>query len=1260
MTYSNYTFDPNQYPLESGVRLLEASAGTGKTFSLAHLVLRLIAEKEYLIDEMLVISFTNATASEIKSKISSRLSMTLRSLEDYKDESKQNMLDDVMVQWLKKNANNETKRIHMANLLLQALERIDYTDITTIHGFCSRTIRREAIHTGSQFNPQPLTEEDNQILMFEVVHEYWREQILELRPDQIKGLLTTGLSVNSLVKYLSKIESDPSRKLKLKTNKFENLPSLADQFDSCVNTCWEEFINCWSNFGIELEQYLRNKAVMWKEKGVTNIKPFSPNPKRDRAKEVTEWIKTYSPKIKDGTNQTSISYDDIRRNLLLRDYFHPIKISEIEKKNNLDLSPLFNPSLQKAIADLWDKPAELIWEHALNWSQLKLIETKKRRGLITYSDQLRALDPGKDNDLTNSSELLLEKLRLKYKIVLVDEFQDTDPVQWRIINNAFGNSTKHFLLMVGDPKQSIYKFRGGDISTYHKAKSLASRIDSLITNYRASPELMQGLNTLMKTGLKNSCLEIPTLIAASKETPISLTKRTAPIEILNLSIKTPESTSTRPDLLSKTKIEEYIPTIVTTSIIELLEAHKEEITPEDICVLVNSHEQAESIRRVLTKSNLPTRLINKGDIFETEAAKVLQIFLDCLSNPSNTNNINLLACSPLIQWDLEKLKASDTNEGIDQLVLKCIELSKRVKTIGLLGCLSDLVESKNIADLSERGRLLGDLQQCAEIVQEEMHLNNHNSLKTARWFRQQRQSSIETIPEHRRPNSDIEENAINIITIHRSKGLQYKIVICPYLWQSPPIPKGPLWKPNNSEFWHFSLTPDWCDGGKFMEESINDSIAEAERLAYVALTRSQKKLIIIWSLASNQENNPLKYLLFGNNSIYGDSNDFNEQKMRSWINCQEGNIQVRTLTDIPKSKSWNPPKIVNDLSIGPRPKRLLDTSWGRYSYSTWISTIDSPDKNMKISDSYETGRDIDEDDVPTINVPSQKSTENLSVGNFNQSPLAEFPVGPIAGDCLHRILEKLSFEAPITDLLTTNLIKDELARSGIDLSMTTNVQQSLQRLMEIPVIKGTNEFKFNQLNSCRRISELKFDLSLSLEGKPITSKDLVKVFRENPKGKYGSKYADSLREINITSRGFLTGSIDLVFTDNDDIKNARWWIADWKSNWIGERDKATEKNFCSPSNYTKEALDKQMYSHHYPLQAHLYLVALHRYLNWRLDNYNPKIHLGGYMYIFLRGLPSIEEFYNLEDNANVPGLIIEKTPLERVISLDRLIRRGGE
>ncbi len=1253
-----YPFGANAYPLDPGLRLIEASAGTGKTFAIAHLVLRLIAEKKIPITEILVVTFTEAAANELKARISKRLENALKGIESVNNEVVAE--DKILLEWLTKQREDSQNRQQIICLLANALENIDIADVTTIHGFCRRTLKREAL---LGFFPIDLKiEGDDHKLIFEVAHEYWQTHILGLSPYDIKGIDDAGISPEKLAIQLLKLDNEPSLVFEAKDIEFTE--PLIDQFDKWILEFWTDFCLLWKNFGTDLEEGFKEIASEWKTQGALDTKPFSPKPIKDREQIITEWIKDMNISHQEGRP----TYADIRNQTLIEKYYHPAVFNDVACRCGNEDYELINPKLQKAFSQLWDGPAEKTWAHALKWCLINLSERRVKNGTTSYAGLLKALDPGPKHSekfLLDHESIppLIQRIRSRYKAALIDEFQDTDPVQWRILKATFGDSKLHLLLMVGDPKQAIYKFRGGSLNTYLSARKHVDHIHILRENFRTSEDLMNGINNLMSKGLLRSSLNVPTLYPQIKEESLPLSKGDYPLQILTMEDSFIKEDSIDLPLPTKSSLEEKISIAIGNKVLELLQSYDNELTPDEICILVNRHEQAKSIREGLISLGIPTRLISQGDIFSSEAGEVLQRFLDCLANKGNTKNLKLVACSPLIQWNAEELRRANEDGRIDLLAIKFRKLADDLPKKGLITCLSELLEGQNLANLSLRGRILTDLFQCARLVEEVIHLQCLDAYGASRWLMHQRLQQSETVPDDRQPHSDMEENAINIMTIHRSKGLEFKVVICPYLWQTSPKEHGPLWRLEHANSWLLSTNSRWGEGKFAAKEAWLESLKESERLAYVAFTRARCQLILLWTRCLNQEGNPLATFLFGPEAINANIADLTMEKMYKWIKKNNIKSTIKTANQKIIDGKWKPIKQSGNILLGPKPKRLLETSWGRSSYSRWISNENSFDYiNLIEPYEIEEGRDIDQQISQEIGTESENIIyPTISHQSFksiwsSKGPLADFPCGSGAGDCLHKILEKIDFTQSLTNADTEKIIEDELSKSGFSKDLKNGVQKGLERTLYTELSGSVGNLRLKELSSRRRLSELSFDLPIAQASNPIRSSDLSSVFTKNPEYNFGKEYSKQIRDLKICSNGFFTGSIDLVFTDKEDINKARWWVADWKSNWLGKRDENGEVISCGPIDYIKPKMEKQMIIHHYPLQAHLYLLALHRFLKWRLRNYSPERNLGGYIYIFLRGLPSREEILENSSHEDIPGLFIEPAPIERILELDNLFR----
>ncbi|WP_413684170.1 UvrD-helicase domain-containing protein [Prochlorococcus sp. MIT 1011] len=1252
-------FQPNKYPLSNGIRLIEASAGTGKTFSLSHLVLRLLTEKEYSINEILVVSFTEATASEIKARIIERLILALKIIESTNTTVKPYKVDNVLNEWVELNITSKERALYIASLLLEALERIDNADITTIHGFCSKTLRREAIENGNNLNPT--IEKDSNSLINEIVEEYWKKEILEIEISELKGLFKSNFNRKNLIEVLSSLDNDPNNSFKQTFNDLKIEESLSTQLNNYIESLWIKFKTIWEEKGQELEDSFIEIAKDLRSLGIKDTKPYSSKPRKNRYELLSNWIEEYKEKKRP-------SYEDIQNQNLINKYFHPKNIYQLDMKHKIDSCSKEMELILDTIGDLYDSPCEFAWEHALLWTKRELEKRKSKKGLINYSDLLKLLDPKNLNSNEIKDEVnpnnIYRNLEQRYKVALIDEFQDTDPVQLRLLKKAFGNRSSHLLLMIGDPKQAIYSFRGGSLNTYMKAREACDQIHYMNANYRSTKHLILSLNKLFLDGLIRSNLSTQELNPCSQEDLLKLNGIKEPFKILNLIDNNQKEKAQRIKLDSKSKIEDKIPKVIGSYLLGLLSNNPKDLNPSDICILVNRHDQAKNIHSYLSKIKIPSQLLSNENIFTREGAQILQIFINCIVSPHNQQTLALLACSELMQWKKEKLIKSKIDGDFDSLSSKFYDLSKLFPTIGLLGCLSNFLEGKSIADLSNRGTLLGDLYQSSQLVDEQIHRQKLNALRASQWLSSQRFQSTEQIPEEYQPNSAISNSSVNIITIHKSKGLQFKIVICPYLWQKPPDRKSHLWKDNQNLL--ISKKYKWNKKYSSYQDFIRkESLNEAERLAYVAFTRAKKQLIVLWANAAGQEGNPLSGFLFGSESINLKIEDHTKEMMENSFTKRELKVDIQDIKTIETNKTWIQPKSEVKFSLGAIPTHQFENSWGRYSFSKWITQKNDElipkDLSDELNEDHEFKDEIEDisfQEIDNVLVEKGQSIDRLEDQKWSkESPIGNFPRGPIAGTCLHKILERIDFNDIENQLKVSTIIKEELNIVNISNSFIEPINILLKRIANIPLGGPLGNFKMKNLNSKSSIKELKFDIPICHEANPINTLELSSIFREDVQNKYGSDYINKLIDLKIHSSGFLTGSIDLVFADNPNHKIAKWWVLDWKSNWIGSLLSKEHSSSCGPSNYSISRMDEEMYHHHYPLQAHIYLLALHRFLNWRLPDYSPQKHLGGYIYVFLRGLPDKEELEEKNFLQWTPGLIVEAAPIERIKKLDLLIKR---
>ena len=1258
-------FNANSFPLDPGLRLLEASAGTGKTFALAHLVLRLVAEAELSLAQVLVVTFTDAAAAELRDRIGQRLQQALACLQ----EPSLDPPDPVLATWLKP-LMAQTKPLQ-ARLLL-ALEELDSADITTIHGFCRRTLQRQALEAG--LPPALQLESDSGPLVRQIAHDYWHQQVLPLPDHLFEGLRSRLKGPESLEPLLLQLDGDPALQLDPLPADLDGGAPLAPQLEAFWSVCWQQFRDRWSSQGQALEGNLRSAAAEWRALGAKTTTPYSPKPTKDRVGLLEGWIQAMGE---------AGHYGATSAQELLTTYFHPgafLKVARPIEAPAKGEPSLPNPELMQAIAALVEGPTERLLLHACHWGRAQIKQRRQRSARLGFAQLLEGLDPGEA-----SSTALLAAVGERYGAALIDEFQDTDPIQWRILSRAF-TPTQHRLVMVGDPKQAIYRFRGGELATYLQARSCAAAdggISGLRDNYRSAPGLIQALNRLMAPGLRRSKLAVPPVEAKATKGTLNLDADEHPLKLLWLGGSRPAGTKAP----SRSALEQALPEQIAAYCAQLLgrglvleqgeQSHR--LTAGDLCLLVSTHGQAEALRQALEHWGIASRLVSKGDVLESPGAEALQRFLDALADPANPNRLRLLAASPLLGWSPEQL-VQTSPEGWSELAGRVGLLAEQLPRRGLLGVLGSLLQTRGLAELSLGGRLLADLQQSAELVQECLHTDHLSPAAAADWLRRRRLDPDRLVPEAHQPHSDVVDAAVSVVTVHRSKGLEYPVVICPYLWQAP-SGQGPgaqrlgvRWHPS----WHrdgepgldLHLNRHWGIGYQAHHHQLQADLEERERLAYVAATRAMHLLVLAWGPAHDQEGNPLHPWLFSEEPLPtvgpgAPDGSYHQRSDAEWHLLLEGEIAGRGLPiELLEPTTTTPGKPLpssnlerKPLSSGPVPRRSFDTIWGRSSYTSWTHG-----SHGAAPEALEEGRETDGQSLETDLAATTLEATNLELPNpepwSEQGPLATFPRGANAGDCLHRILEQLDYQQPARTPANLALVERELQRSGIATTNTDAVILGIEQLLATPFGGPLGSFQLNHLAVDARLNELNFDLTIGR----VTAQDLKAAFADHPGGSFGTSYANSLGQLAVMSEGFLTGSIDLVFRAPGLDGQVRWWVADWKSNWLGERDNQGQPLACGPRHYGPAAMVELMAANHYPLQAHLYLVALHRYLGWRLPHYKPEQDLGGYAYVFMRGAPgSGDASHSLANSGGVvPGMFLESAPLERVLALDRALTRPSE
>ena len=1204
--------DINNIKLENSLSLIEASAGTGKSFTLSHMVLRTIFEKRINPENILLLSFTNNTCNELRTKIEERIIK----LENYITNNKEDNIDITLINWYKDLIKNIYKENNIIPIINNIKNDINKLTITTFHGFCKKIIDDYNIELST-----PLSSHiDNNIdqLYIDIINDLWIEEYFHLDSEIIKSIENKKIST----KYNNKEINIINKKLFIKLlkeidqeNIYEYKINDIDKGDineflkEYLFKAWEEFCKEWHNNGENLFNELVKFGKSIEEKGFKS-RIYSGNP-RNKYIKIKNWIDNININFTK-SNINKIIYE-ISKDDLLSKYFYSKTILKENKKYHIDIDLSNFNKLQNKIYNLKDGFFNEFIRIFLSKSKSRLIKLKEKLNILNYSDLIKIIQK-KYLTENKQEERSLTNIKNKYKCILIDEFQDTDNIQWNIIKKLF-NDKEHFLLCVGDPKQAIYKFRGGDIKTYLNAKRDSVEIYTLKENYRTSEKLINIINCLYRKGLLNSELKHPRLIAKNKST-INYGSAFKIIEFSKREIN----------------LEQYL-----INYLKQLLLNHNEIELERIAILTLYNYQCSEIKNILLENDLSSNLVNKNNIFDTESSRLLELFINCLVNPYSLRNIILLITSKFIQIDVEQIEHIENSKEIDLISQRCKIWSNTLKEKGFINLVNELISHFRSPLIINNNDLMINLFQLSEIIENELIKSNYDLNNLINWY--QNELNIETrkmIGEEFLIKNYDQNQGINISTIHSSKGLEFDIVICPYLWdikKSPIHSKGPIWKNSKSKEIYINIEESHhkVQNLKLIEDK--DSTNESERLIYVALTRAKYKLIVFNNI-DNEDNilnnnllsnltNKEKYLLKDSSNL--NDKEFTKQKIKNYQNSF-------------KKNPWN---ISKKQNIQPTENSINKINL-RSSYSSWINKNINFQSNIK---DYQNKISL----IKNISISNKKNSIYDLYKEAN--PLSYFPKGKNAGICLHKILERYNFNSMDLESLRT-IIKEELRNYDIDNDLSECVEEGILRVVNISLGEKLQNKRLIDIPSSNVIKELRYDLAISKSGLIIKSEDIAECFCIDKDYDFAENYSKKIKDLKIFSTGFHSGFIDCIIPIGENLQDSKWWILDWKSNFISE-DGISK---CLPQNYNYEIMKAEMINHHYPLQSHLYLLALHRLLKWRLKKYNPLKNLGGYVYIFLRGLPeALSENKNLL-NVKTPGIFIGSAPIKRINYLDSLFK----
>ena len=911
----------------------------------------------------------------------------------------------------------------------------------------------------------------------------------------------------------------------------------------------------------------------------------------------------------------------------------------------------------------------------------RLERRKRELRVLGYDDLLTRLE---DALAGPHGPVVRRRLHEQYRLVVVDEFQDTDAVQWNILRDAFvGPDSDVSLVLVGDPKQAIYAFRGADVHAYLAARDLAGaeRTEALDVNWRSDAALLRGLDEVFAgAALGHPSITYRTTRSADhhREPRLIGGRRTAPVRLRHVrrdtidAVLTPNSGDLQMDWarafvardLATDVVYQLDPASRSTLIDRRPDGSESSrpVRPGDIAVLVQRHKDADLVRGALAAAGVPTVVNGAGSVFDTAAALDWLALLEAIEQPAAATRVRSAAMTSFLGWTADDVAHRD-DDSWDGVHARLGEWRRVLLRRGVAALFEQAQAGEGLPErlLGELGgeRTLTDLRHVAELLHDHGTANDTLPSTLIAWLRDRiRRSEREGDAEAQSRRLETDAQAVQVWTIHRSKGLEFPIVYVPFLWRAGWIPEDapPL----------FHDAGERCIdvGGprRGYSDNVGRHIAESRgeelRLAYVALTRARHQVVVWWASTYGAFEAPLGTLLFAPHAKNGELLSTPEDDRAGTIldvlaQRASGSVAVERASGGTDAR-WVPePPRARALGVR-RFDRSIDHVWRRTSYSALTAVAHEAAHArpgvVPIAPEHD-DRGLEDERILDEVFPRAGGEDPLEA-ELRAVPTVFGDTGGGArfGTLVHAVLEETDFTA--TDL--RQAVRAALAeqhRSGLGEIDTGRLIAGLAAAIETPLGPLVGDLRLRDLEPADRLDELHFELPLVGGDDPsatLTVAAIADVVADTlPADDVLAGYHEHLRagELEQSVRGYLSGSIDVVLRTG-----GRYVVVDHKSNWLGVPGEE-----LSAWHYRPDALRDAMVRAHYPLQAMLYAVALHRYLRWRQAGYDPATHLGGVLYLFLRGMTG----------ADVPrvdgrpcGVFAWEPPAALVTGLSDVLDRG--
>ena len=1324
-------FDAATVPLH-GRRDVEASAGTGKTESITRVVLRLVVERGLALDELLIVTFTEAAASDLRRRVRRQLAQAARALEELEHRGRASLEGE-----LAGGALDDARRafVDVALLLADVLDRCslepleararielalrdaDDAAIFTIHGFCQRAALECASFMPSL--PGAVLVTDTAALVLETTLDFWAREAEALHPLLADELARRGIKPSSVVSFVRRAVASRDAPLLPVLAKLPPLDGAAvlEAFARMAKT-WDEGEAKRVAGTIGGHGYRKDRVASWCAKIAAFVTTTPEGDLRAIRGRVPERL----------------------------DRFTWSKLASEGATLAPGAEPFAACEAFLAAVEALDRALAL---HVVEFKQRLVAEARtrlrarmERLGVRGFDDLVYDL---RDALRGPAGTLLAERLRRRFRAALIDEFQDTDPAQWEIFDrvwplvpgDAAGSAAESrlgegepLLALIGDPKQAIYGFRGADVFAYLDAKGSVPEGHgyTMSRNYRSDPGLVRATECvfmgptarLLPSAARPSPFLVPGIgfpLVDARPGATNAVTSAAESPIAPLRLAAARKLHATKELLTEAILDD-----LAADVTQLLAADLEHgaprvmldgrpVLPSDIAVLTRTNAQAALVQARLAPLGVPSvvtgdqSVFAKDEAYGVDDAGDLLLVLEALLAPGRPRALRGALITALIGVTAAELVRMDELDGarLEARARDFTELAQLWHQRGFVQMASAFARRFEVParlmarpDGERRMTNFAHLVELLHVAETTLHLGPRALVA---WLVARRRDEASR-PDEEQLRLESDESAVIVTTVHKSKGLDYPIVYCPFLWDGAIRKATELFVHGANRLEIHMLSGGADDGARAqwaIERHERESLAEDVRLAYVALTRAKHRTVLAWGMTKQRELSALDCLLFGRDVAAPMSpaepmssaapTNATVDSLRVHVKAlDEAGISARleeleaasggaiactnlargaALVDLSASVPLAPTLAARRFSRG------LVASHVLASFTRLVAPGATP---LPMAD---VGRDRDE---AVAGRAAAEASAARAVEGALTGPclLGDFPRGARAGTFFHELFEHAEFSSHAATL--ERLAGERLVRHGYPASLAPTVAAAAEEIFATPFAIGavpgsSGTLRLADIARADRLDELEFHMPIrrhlasrargseaQLDGgagggrRGVRTQERIKAPREHaqlglafdvgllsPKAlaRIFAEHPSEALEPGYAGRVERLGFAPLEgflkgYVDLVFRHRGRYYLADYKTNHLGE----------SLASYATARLPEAMSHGHYYLQYHLYVLALHRHLSQRLRGYDYEEHFGGVHYLFVKGMT--------ESSGPAAGSFFEKPPLARIEALSQL------